>query len=134
MTLVDLDVIGSKPTQGIFDFAHDPIAAGVAKNFAVSPFKSGLRGDCHTGTQATFGDGFADDLFGTAETIYRRRIDDIDAVLKRGADCGNRLGFIGSTPHPATNSPGANRDARNPQRCAGDSGKLHIAMTITVTS
>jgi hypothetical protein len=98
MNLVDFDVIGSKPAQGIFDFAHDPIAAGVAKDVAVSPFKPGLRGDQHARAQADFGNCSADDLFGAAETIYRRRIDDIDAVLKRGADRGHRLGFVGSTP------------------------------------
>jgi hypothetical protein len=82
-------VIGSKPPQRILVLAHDPIAAGVAKDVAVSPFKPGLRGDQHARAQAAFGDCLADDLFRAAETINWSGIHDVDAVLKRGADRGN---------------------------------------------
>ena len=45
MNLIDIDVIGSKPAQGIFDLAHDAGAAGVAKYAAILPFESDLGGD-----------------------------------------------------------------------------------------
>jgi hypothetical protein len=40
--LVDIDMIGSKPAQRIVDLAHDPFAARITKDFAISPFKSDL--------------------------------------------------------------------------------------------
>jgi hypothetical protein len=49
--LVDIDMIGSKPAQRI-DLAHDPFAARITKDFAISPFKSDLRCDNHTRAQA----------------------------------------------------------------------------------
>src|SRR6516165_12724664 len=55
----------------------------------------------------TLGDGLADDLFRTAESIDRGGIDEIDAALDRCSDRGNGFRFLGSTPHPAADGPGA---------------------------
>ena len=45
MDLIDIDVIGSKPAQGIFDLAHDAGAAGVARYPSALPLKSNLGGN-----------------------------------------------------------------------------------------
>src|SRR5208337_5118617 len=67
--LVDIDVIGTKPSQRVFELALDPIPAGIAKNLAVLPFKPDLRGDDHARAQAAFSDSLANDFFRTAEPI-----------------------------------------------------------------
>jgi hypothetical protein len=63
---------------------------------------------------------------GSAESIDGGRVDDIDAMLQRGTDGGNRFSFIGSAPHPPANGPGADRDGRHLERCAGNVAKLHV--------
>src|SRR5262252_1561612 len=74
----------------------------------------------------TFGEGLADDLFRTAESIDRGGIDEIDAALDRRADRGNGFRLLGSTPHPAPDGPGAQGDTRHFKRCAGNGGTLHL--------
>jgi hypothetical protein len=91
-----------------------------------SPFKSGLGGDVHIRAHAGLGDCPANDLLGSAKSIDGGRVDDIDAMLQRGTDGGNRFSFIGSAPHPPANGPGAERDGRDLERCAGNIGKLHV--------
>ena len=82
MNLIDVDVVGSKPAQGILDLAHDAGAAGIARYPAALPLQSGLGGNKHVRAQPAFGDRLANDLFGAAESIDRRRIDDVDAMLE----------------------------------------------------
>jgi hypothetical protein len=43
--LVDVDVIGSKPTQGLLHFLQDSHPAGITKYPSILPFKSSLGGD-----------------------------------------------------------------------------------------
>src|SRR6516225_8682357 len=74
----------------------------------------------------TFADGLADDFFRTAESIDRCGIDEIDALLDRRSNRGNGFRFVGSTPHPAADGPGAQGDTRHFKRCAGDGGTLHL--------
>src|SRR5580693_1844537 len=83
MNLIDVDVVGSKPTQGVLDLVHDAAAAGVAKYAPVLPFESNLGGNQHFVTQASLGYRFANDFFRATEAIDRRRIDSIDAVVQR---------------------------------------------------
>ena len=123
--LVDVDVIGAQPPQRILDLAQDARAAGIAEHAAMLPFKSGLGGDDDARAQAALGDCLADDLLGTAEAVDRSRIDDIDAMLERRPDGGNRGGFVGSAPHPSADGPGAERDARHRKRRARNVGELH---------
>jgi hypothetical protein len=56
VNLVDIDMIGLKPPQGFLDFELDPFPAGIAEDLAISPFKPGLGGDKHAGTQAAVSD------------------------------------------------------------------------------
>ncbi len=124
--LIDVDVIGSKPAQGILDLAHDAGAAGIAENLLVLPLESRLGGDQDTRAQAGFGDRFADDLLGTAEAISGRGIDQVDAVIQRGANRGNGFRFVGPAPHPPADRPRADGDAGHFDRCARDAGKLSL--------
>ena len=79
-------MIGLQPAQGVFDLLVDPIAARIAKHFAVAPFEPNLGGDQKRRAQAIFCNRLADNLLGAAEAIDRSRVDDIDAMLQRGAD------------------------------------------------
>ena len=74
----------------------------------------------------TLGDGLADDLFRTAESIDRSGIDEIDAMLDRRSDRGNGFRLLGSTPHPAADGPGAQSHTRHFKRRAGDGGTFHL--------
>ena len=97
MHLVDIDVIRSKPAQRIVDLPHDPFAARIAKDLAISPFKPNLRGDDHA-RALVLSDCLADDFFRTAETIDGSGIDHINAMIQRGVNGRHRFGFVGS-PH-----------------------------------
>src|SRR6202023_1314129 len=98
----------------------------VAKYSSILPFKSGLGGNKHARAHAGLGDCPANDLLGSAESIDGGRVDDIVSMLQHGTDGGNRFSFIGSAPHPPANGPGADRDGRHLERCAGNVGKLHV--------
>src|SRR5947207_753143 len=107
MDLVDVDVIGPKPAQRIFELLQNSRATGIAEYPCPAPFQTDLGGNEHARAQITFGERLADDFFGTPESINRSGIDDVDAMLFRGADRGDRFRFVGSAPHPAANRPGA---------------------------
>src|SRR5258707_2964550 len=47
MNLIDINVIGSQPAQGILNFAQDAGTAGIARYSSTLPLKSGLGGDKH---------------------------------------------------------------------------------------
>src|ERR1019366_5507233 len=101
--LVDVDVIRSKPTQGILDLLQDSRPAGITEYLSTLPFKADLGRNEHARAQLTLGYCPANDLLGAAESIGRGRVDDIDAVLQCGTDGGNGFSFIGSAPHPPSN-------------------------------
>ena len=61
VNLVDVDMIGSKPAQGILDLAQDPRAAGIAEYSSVLPFQPGLGGNEHARAQAALGNRLADE-------------------------------------------------------------------------
>ena len=112
MHLIDIDAVGPQPAQRVLDLPQDPRAAGVASDLAVLPFQADLGGDDHVLAQAALGKRLADDLLGAAEAVDRRRVDEIDAVVERGADGGDRFRLVGAAPHPTADRPGAERDAR----------------------
>src|SRR5215475_1233622 len=93
------------------------------------PLKSGLGRDEHARAEMTLGEGLADDFFGTAESIGRSSIDEIDTVLDRRSDRGNGLRLLGSTPHPAADGPGAQGNTRHFKRCADNGGTLLLDLT-----
>ena len=126
MYLINVDVIGAQPAKRILDLAHDPRAAGISEYFPVLPFESDLGGDEHARTQAALGECRADDLLGAPEAVGRSRVDDVDAMLDRGADGGNGFRLVGSAPHPAADRPGTERDARYLERRTGNSGPFDL--------
>jgi hypothetical protein len=72
------------------------------------------------------GDSLANDLFGSAESVDWSRIDNVDTMLDRGSDRRNGFRFIGPTPHPSANSPGADRNTRGFKPSVGNVDKFHI--------
>ena len=66
MHLVDVDVIGLEPPQRVVDLAQDPLPAGIAKDFSVSPLQRRLSSDDDARPQIVFGNGSANDFFGAA--------------------------------------------------------------------
>ena len=99
MNLINVNVIGLKPAQGIFHLPHDAGTTGVARYSSTLPLKSGLGGNQHVRAQATFGDCLAYDLLGTAESVDRGRVDYVDAMLEGGPDGRNRLSLVLFHPH-----------------------------------
>src|SRR5580704_13041220 len=71
MNLIDIDVIGSQPAQGVIDLSHDAAAAGIAKDVPILPFEPDFGGNDHFVAQATFGYRLADDLLRAAKSICR---------------------------------------------------------------
>src|SRR5260221_13167737 len=126
VNLIDIDVIGSQPAQGVLDFLHDARPTAIARNFIAVPLKSCLRGNNHVRAQLAVSDGLADDLFGSSKSVAWSRIDDVDAMLDRATDRCDGFRFVGSTPHPPANGPGADRNARHFEIRAGDVAKFHI--------
>ncbi len=125
MNLIDVDVIGPKPAQGILNLPQDAGAAGIARYFSTIPLKSGLGGNNHVRAQLTLGKRLAHDLLGTAESIDWSGVNNVDAMLECRADGGDRFGFIGSAPHPPTDGPCTDCDGRHLKRRAWNLGKLH---------
>src|SRR5258708_39789559 len=50
MNLIDINVVGSKPAQGLLNFAQDAGTAGIARYSSTLPLKSGLGSDMHLRT------------------------------------------------------------------------------------
>src|ERR1700744_5993634 len=105
---------------------QDPGSAGIAEYLSAVPFQSGLGGNKDVGAQPGFRDRLAHDLFRAPESIDWRGVDNIDAMREGGTDGCDRLGFVGSTPHPATDGPRADSDRRHLERRAGDAGKFTV--------
>src|SRR5262249_12333285 len=76
--------------------------------------------------QMTSGRGFAHFFYRPAKPIAGRGLDEFDAGLARRSDRGNGFRLLGSTPHPAADGPGAERNTRHFKRCADDGGTLHL--------
>jgi hypothetical protein len=58
--------------------------------------------------------------------IDRCGVDEVDAVLECGPDGSDGFGFVGTTPHPAADGPGANSDGRHPERGAWNFREIHV--------
>ena len=126
MDLIYVDIVCPKSAQRILDFLQDSRSAGIAEYLSILPLKPSLGGNEDTRAQMTLGNRLADNFFGAAEAIGRSGIDDVDAVFNRGPDGGDRVPFIGSTPHPATNGPCTDCDARYIHGCSRNPGNLHV--------
>ena len=120
MHLVKIDCICLQATQRIVDLLHNAAAAGVAERLAVFPVESDLGSDGDFLAPAALFERLADDLLGMAEAVNRRGVDQRDAAVYRRLDGVDRQGVVAAAPHPAADCPGAKRNARRLQVCAGD--------------
>ena len=73
--------------------------------FAVLPSQSDLGRNHGLLAAAVLGESLADDLFGAAKAIDRRRIDDSDPAIERRMDRADRLGLVGCRPTSSRRSP-----------------------------
>src|ERR1700682_5935515 len=71
-------------------------------------------------------EGFADDLFRVAETIDRRRIDQIDALVERFPDRGDGFAIVAPAPHPTAHRPRSEGNTRYLQRGSRNMRELGI--------
>src|SRR5829696_1577796 len=99
--------------------------AGIAEGLAIFPVKADLGRDRDALATPALGQRLSDDLLRAAEAIDRRRIDQRDATIDSRTNGTDRLRFIGTAPHPSTDRPGAERDARWLQRCTGNVDAFH---------
>jgi hypothetical protein len=111
MDLIDIDIIGAQPAQRVGRLAQDPVTAGVPEDFPVFPLEPGFGGNDDVWAQAAFGNCLADDLFGAAKSIGRRRVDKVDPAFDGGVDRLDRLFLLRPAPHPAADRPGSKADA-----------------------
>ena len=126
--LVDIDVIGAQTPQRVFDLARDALAARVAEHASVAPLQADFGGDDRARAQSGRRQRLADDFLGAAESVDRRGVDDGDALIQRGADRLDRFLLVAAAPHPAAYGPGADGDARDFDRGAGDPGEWHVGV------
>src|SRR5450631_172675 len=126
MNLIDIDVIGLKPAQGIFDLPYDAGAAGIAGYSSTLPLKPGLGGYNHIRAQLAFGDGLANDLLGATESIDRGGVNNVDAMLECGPDGSDRFPLVGTAPHPAADRPSTDSDGRHLERRTVNLAAFHI--------
>jgi hypothetical protein len=123
--LVDVDDVGLQATQRILDLLDDPCPAPVAERLMVLPVEADFGRDHGALATATLRERLADNRLRPAEPVDRSGIDKIDSMIKRGMDGRDGVSLIGSAPHPSSDCPGAERDARNFQIYAGYLRCLH---------
>jgi hypothetical protein len=126
VNLIEIDGVGAQPAERIVDLLEDAGAAAVAKWLLVLPIEPDLGGENHTGAAAALGQSLADNLFGSAETVGRRRIDQSNAAVERRVDRADRFGLVSAAPHPAADRPGAKPDARRSKLRTGNTERFHV--------
>jgi hypothetical protein len=65
--LVEVDVVGLQPAQGIFDLSGYSGRGGVAEDLSFLPFQTNLCGDDNPVPAAASSNSLANDLFRAAE-------------------------------------------------------------------
>ncbi len=63
MDLIDVDVVGLQPAQGILDLLQNSRPAGIAEYLFILPLKPSLGGDQDARAQMTLGNRLADNFF-----------------------------------------------------------------------
>src|SRR5207253_1966931 len=102
MDLIDVDVVHAKSTERILDLLPDAIARGISRNRAVVPLESNFGRDEIRVPMSSLLHCLSDDFFGSSETVYRRRVDQIALFVKGGVNRSNRFSFVCAAPHPTT--------------------------------
>src|SRR5260370_15922158 len=125
MHLVNIYVVRLETTQRILEFLENTLARGVAFDLAIRPVDADFRGEDHAIPATVLTQGFAHNRFGTPIAIDGRSIDHIDAVVECRMNGANGFLLVGSTPHPAADGPGAERDSRTNKVCTVDLDIFH---------
>ena len=116
MHLIEVDHVGAQAPQRILDLLHDPLPAGVAERLAVAPVEADLGRDHRATAPAVLRERLAQNFFGPAETVDRRRIEQRDAAIERFVNGPDRLLLVGSAPHPAPDCPCSQSDPGDHKR------------------
>src|SRR5882762_4460814 len=104
--LVDINVVGSEPTQRILELLENALARGVAFDFALSPIDADFGGNDNA-VSATILEGIAHQFFGTTKAVDGRCVDQVDAQVECGMNGTDGFFLIRSAPHPTADGPGA---------------------------
>ena len=129
--LIDIDVVRFEATQRILKLMENALARGVAFDFAIRPIESDLCGKDNALSTTTLAEGFAHNLFGAPTPVNGRRVDQVDALVKRSMNGANGFLLVASAPHPAADGPGAKCDSGTNEICTVDldvfqHGFLHL--------
>src|SRR5712675_617332 len=103
--LVDINVVGSEPTQRILELLENALARGVAFDFALSPIDADFGGN-DDAVPATILEGVTHKFFGTTKAINGRGVDQVDAQVESSMNGTDGFLLIGSAPHPTADGPG----------------------------
>jgi hypothetical protein len=94
-------------------FHPNALRRRVAENlFSLVPLQTHFRGDDHLIALRRESEGSSNNLFRSTEAVDRRRVDQINAALKRRANRTYRVPLIRAAPGQPTDRPGAARSAR----------------------
>src|ERR1700730_2562567 len=110
--------------ERLIELLHDPIARRVSIDISAAPFEADFGRDDRLRAQMPTLEGFADDLFRLAETIYRRRIDQVDALVERFLDGGDGFAIVAPAPHPTAHRPRSEGNTRYLQRGSRNTREL----------
>jgi hypothetical protein len=111
MHLVKIDHVGLQAPQRILDLLHYPHPAAVTERRAVAPIEADLGRDDGAFPAAILRQGLAENLFGPAEAVDRRGVEQRDALIERGVDRADRLRLVRAAPHPTPDRPSAQSDS-----------------------
>src|SRR5713226_119205 len=118
--LIDIDVVRLETTERILKLLENPLARGVAVDFAVGPVEANFGGEHDLLAVTVLTQGFAHDLFGAPIAVNRRSVDQVDAVVERGMNGADGFLLVSSAPHPAADSPRAEGDSGTNEFCTAD--------------
>src|SRR5258707_1075125 len=104
--LVDINVVGSEPTQRILELLENALACGVTFDFALSPVDADFAGNDNA-VSATILEGIAHQFLGTTKTVNGRGVDQVDSQVECGMNGTDGFLLIRSAPHPTADGPGA---------------------------
>src|SRR5712692_866670 len=125
MHLIDIDVVRLEATERILELLENTLARGVAFDLALRPVDSDFGGKDNTLPATVLPQCFAHDLFGTSIAINGRCVDQVDPLVECGMNGANGFLLVGSTPHPAADGPGTERDSGTNKTCTVDVDVLH---------
>src|SRR5712671_6461047 len=117
--LIDIDVVGSEPTQRILELLENALTRGVTFDFALSPIDADFAGNDNA-VSATISEGIAHQFFGTTKAVDGRCVDQVDAQVECGMNSTDGFFLIRSAPHPTADGPGAYRDPGTNEICTVD--------------